>query len=103
MENYSCERHRRTRNERNLLLDDDSSIIINDCSNCKKVSRIHTPTLFNIEDVNWQDGNVLTNSVFLTTNNTESRLSLNSGDSVDAPLLLNVSSPLLISTYFIVQ
>lgn len=89
MENYFCDRH--NRNEKNLLLDDDNAILLNnDCNKCSQTNRLNITTgnLFNIESVRWQ-GKTRPNPVFVT-NGTESRISLNSGDSVDAPLLLNV-------------
>lgn len=89
MENYFCDNHRAI-NEKIFL--DDENVILPNCNKCPKqntrLSVTSSGNLFNIESVR----NVIrSNPIMLTTNSTESRLSLNSGDSVDAPLLLNVN------------
>lgn len=107
MDPFCCEHHRVLINDKNLLLDDENSLLMNgDCKICihchkettNSVSLTASVPLFNIEEVNhWMDRknngpNINGTNLFSSSQlNTESRLSINSTDSMDAPLLLNVS------------
>lgn len=104
MELYSCELHHDLHSDKNLLLDDENAILMNDdykqCARCRKQSHPtnnqqtnnHTNSipLFNNEEHNWMQ--IKKNTLISIPINTESRLSINSTDSIDAPLLLNVSA-----------
>lgn len=108
MEPFYCEHHRDVNIDKNLLLDDENAILMNGdcrtCIRCRKqaangLSITANAPLFNIEDVNWRttDRNgSLPNTMFSNSvaPNAESRLSINSTESIDAPLLLNVSTVL---------
>lgn len=107
MDPFSCEHHRVLINDKNLLLDDENSLLMNgDCKICihchkkttNSVNLTASVPLFNVEEVNhWKDrrnngSNTNGTALFSSSQlNTESRLSINSTDSMDAPLLLNVS------------
>ncbi|GLV36305.1 Zinc transporter 33D [Carabus blaptoides fortunei] len=103
MEPLYCEHHRDGKFDKNLLLDDENAILMNGdcrtCIRCRKqstngLSLTATAPLFNIEDVNWRTADrngSLPNTMFSNSvaQSTESRLSINSTESIDAPLLLN--------------
>lgn len=91
MDKLICDQ-RRQRNDNNLL-PDDANAPANYSQRLTQPATVRcsstSGSLLNIEGLNWQETDALNSSPLFLAN--ESRLSLNSGDSVDAPLLLNVS------------